>query len=155
MNREMVESYLRDLIAGLTDEPRPEPDADGDLPVAHRGSQCYARVVTARNEFVVQTFSVVCEVDYTQELGDALNDLNHILVFVRAFHTGGQFLLENDIFADDLNLYTFSRGLTFLADATTDVGPQVLERFGGTPRFDPEAYAAADPPEDPAPGLYL
>ena len=137
MNGEMVESYLRDLIANLTDSPRPDWDSDGDLPVAYKGTQCYARVIRAGEELIVQTFSVVSVVDYSPELGEFLNELNRILVFVRAFHTGGQILLENDLFAHDLNGYTLSRALTFLAVTTTDFGPQMVEKFGGTAQFDP------------------
>ena len=155
MNGEMVESYLRDLIANLTDSPRPDWDSDGDLPVAYKGTQCYARVVKARDELIVQTFSVVSEVDYTQELADVLNELNRMLVFVRAFHTGGQILFENDVFAHDLNGYTFSRALTFLAVATTDFGPQLVEKFEGTPRFDPQIIEQPVDPDDEPLGLYL
>ena len=154
MNGEMVESYLRDLIADLTDSPRPDWDADGDLPVTYQGSQCYARVVRVRDEFIVQIFSVVSEVEYSHELGDVLNELNHMLVFTRAFHTGGQILLENDIFAHDLDGYRFSRALFFLATATNEFGPQLVEKFGGTPRFDP-GVEEVTPEVDPVPGLYL
>ena len=154
MNGEMVESYLRDLIASLTDGPRPDADADGDLPVAYQGSQCYTRVVRARDELIVLTFSVVAEVDHSPELVDALNDLNRMLVFTRAFHTRGQILFENDIFADDLNSYTLSRALVFLAGATTQFGPQLIEKFGGTARFDPTVQPIEAQP-DAAPGLYL
>lgn len=151
----MVESYLRDLIADLTDGVRPEPDGDGDLPVTYKGSQCYARIARVGDDLVVQTFSVVSQVEYSHELADALNDINHILIFTRAFHTGGQILLENDLFAGDLDRYTFSRALFFLASATGDIGPKLVEKFGGTPRFDPEAAQAPDPPADDTPGLYL
>jgi hypothetical protein len=107
-----------------------------------------------RDELIVQTFSVVSEVDYTTELGDSLNELNRDLIFTRAFHTRGQILLENDVFAHDLNGYTFSRALFFLASHTTDYGPQLVERFGGTARFDPAAQEA-EHEVDAAPGLYL
>ncbi|HRY09019.1 MAG: YbjN domain-containing protein [Actinobacteria bacterium] len=155
MNAEMVQSYLRDLIANLTDSPRPDWDSDGDLPVTYRGSQCYARVIRAGEELIVQTFSVVSEVDYTPELGEFLNELNRILVFVRGFHTGGQILLENDLFAHDLNGYTLSRALTFLAVTTTDFGPQMVEKFGGKPRFDPTIIQQQIPVDEDPPGLYL
>lgn len=155
MNGEMVESYLRDLIANLTDSPRPDWDSDGDLPVAYKGSRCFARVIRAGDELIVQTFSIVSDVEYTQELGDVLNELNRMLVFVRAFHANGQILLENDIFAHDLNGYTLSRALTFLAVTTTDFGPQLVEKFGGTARFDPQIVDQPVETQEEAPGLYL
>jgi hypothetical protein len=154
VNPDMVVSYLRDLIADITRGARPTFDADGDLPVEFEGAQCFARVLRVGREVVVQTFSVVSQVDYTQELGDALNALNRELVFTRAFHTDGQVLIENDIFADDLSKYTLSRSLYFVAGPTSEYGPRLVETFGGTPKFDPRPASAPDE-GDSLPGLYL
>ena len=53
---DMVFSYVRDLLEGLTGT-RPEPNSDGDLLVGLGGAQFYVRVVNP-DDAIVQVFSV-------------------------------------------------------------------------------------------------
>ncbi len=154
MNPSMAESYVRDLIADLTKGPRPEADEQGDIPVIFRGCQCYVRIVRYADEVIVQCFSKACEIGLTPDLTDALNDVNTSLVFARAMHVQGQVLIENDMFAEDLNPFTLSRNLYFLAEATEAFGPGLVEKFGAVAGFEPEPEPTPPPP-DVAPGLYL
>jgi hypothetical protein len=57
LRKDMVVSDIRDLIAAETGA-RPEPDADGDLPVRYSGALFYTRVTDTDDPPVVQVFSV-------------------------------------------------------------------------------------------------
>lgn len=135
MRSDMVFSYVRDLLEGLTGT-RPEPDSDGDLLVGLGGAQFHVRVVNP-DDAIVQVFSVgIADLEPTPELMTALNDINQQIGFARAFHVQGQVLIESEIWGSDVNVANFRHACHNIAGATDRFVPQLLERFGGTPRFE-------------------
>lgn len=144
-------SYVRDLIHELTGT-RPEPDADGDLPVSFKGADFYVRVVG--QDAVVQVFSVVlADVDADPELAVVLNAINTDLKFARIFHVAGQVLVEIDIWADDVDSVNFGDACFRIAAASDYFGHRLHEVFGGTMRFEESKTEEYAEPEQL--GLYL
>jgi hypothetical protein len=152
--------YVRDLIERLTGN-RPEPDADGDLPVAFQGAVFFVRVVgpVGYIEPWVQVFSVaVSEVEPTPELMGALNEINRDLRFARAFHVGTQVLIESELWAEDLTPENFSAACRNVAGATDAFAPRLVERFGGKLLFEEsksDEYDPAPKADPKPPGPYL
>lgn len=135
MRSDMVVSYVRDLLEHLTGT-RPEPDDDGDLLICFAGATFYARVVNPENP-VVQIFSVaVAELAESPELFAAINEINRNIGFARTFLVGDQLLVETEIWGADVNPSNFRHACGNIAAVTDDYGPQVIERFGGKPRFE-------------------
>jgi Putative bacterial sensory transduction regulator len=131
----MVLSYVRDLLATLTGS-RPEPDADGDLLVVVGAAQFYVRVVDGKFP-MVQVFSVaVAELEATQDLMVALNEINQNIHFARAFYVLGQVLIEAEMWGADINPNNFQHACANIAGATDLYGPQIVGKFGGVPRFE-------------------
>jgi hypothetical protein len=125
--------YVRDLIERLTGD-KPEPDADGDLPVRYQGAVFFVRVVgpVGYIDPWVQVFSVaVSEIEATPELMVALNEVNRDLRFARAFHIGTQVLIESELWTEDLTPENFSAACRNVAGATEAFAPRIVERFGG------------------------
>lgn len=135
MRTDMVVSYVRDLLEHLTGT-RPEPDEDGDLLIAFGGATFYARVVNPGDP-IVQIFSVaVAELPETPELFAAINEINLNIGFARAFWVRDQLLIEAEIWGSDINPSNFRYACGNIASVTDLHGPQVIERFGGKPRFE-------------------
>lgn len=146
----MVSSYLRDLIAELTDPTRPEADEDGDNPVDCQNCQSFARIIRADEEVLVRLFSVIAKgVDLTPELAVDFNRIDGQLALCRMFHVDGQILVEADPPADTLSMQTFANRLDRVIAATNYFGPDLLEQFGAEAGFTPV------PPEETLPGHYL
>jgi hypothetical protein len=152
MRVEMVHSYVRDLLEGLTGS-RPEPDDDGDLVVSLGGARFYVRVVNPSNA-VVQVFSVgIADLEPTPELMTALNDINSQISFARAFHVNGQILIESEIWGRDVNEGNFRHACRNIAGATDRFVPKLLEEFGGTARFEQAKDSDYSDPEEPDDGF--
>lgn len=127
--------YVRDLLERLTGE-RPEPDGDGDLPVQFEGARFFVRVVGPTDPWV-QVFSVaVAGLEPSPELMSRLNEINTELRFARAFHFAGQFLIETEIWADDVNPANFHHACRNVALATDAYAQDIRDTFGGVPEFE-------------------
>jgi hypothetical protein len=158
MKPDVAHVYVRDLIERLTRE-RPEPDADGDLPVEFGGALFYVRVVGPIGEIGpwVQVFSVaVDDLAATPELMTELNQINSDLRFARIFHVGSQVLIEYEMWADDLTPENFAHACMNVSGATDVFAHRIQKAFGGTLRF--EESKTEDYGKDPDPdrnGSYL
>ena len=149
MRADMVMSYVRDLLEQLTGV-RPEPDNDGDLPVEYAGALFYVRVVNPQDA-IVQVFSVgIADIEPTPDLLAAINAINTQIGFARAFHVAGQVLIESEMWGSDVNPYNFEHACRNVARATDASMPGLLERFGGTPRFELSKSPTYEPPVRPA-----
>jgi hypothetical protein len=111
-------------------------DPDGDYVVTFAGAKFYARL---QNEVrtIVQIFSVVAaELLPTSDLYAYLNNLNANLESVRAFHILNQVLFEAEIKIEELNFTNFSFACESVALASDDLGTELVESFGGKPRWE-------------------
>ena len=134
MRRDMVVSYVRDLLGSIVGE-RPEPDQDGDLPVPYLGAQFYVRIVG--EDPVVQVFAVaVADVDASPELHAALNAINADLHFARAFHVASQVLVEHEIWGTDVNPANLEHACRHVASGADYYGKLLARDFGGRPVFE-------------------
>jgi hypothetical protein len=151
--------YVRELVERLTGQ-RPEPDEDGDLPVAYQGAVFFVRVVgpVGSIEPWIQVFSVaLADIQPTPKLMTALNEINRDLRFARAFHVGSQVLIESEMWAEDLTPENFHHACRNVAGATDFFAHRLHEAFGGRLQFEDsktEEYEAAKPNPIP-PGPYL
>ena len=145
MRPDVVFAYVRELLERMTGT-RPEPDADGDLPVGLEGAQFYVRVVGEHDPWV-QVFAVtLAEVPPSPELFERLNDINSRLRFARAFHVGSQVLIESEIWADDVNPANFIHACKNIAGAADAFGERLHADFGGRPRFEESKTEEYQPP---------
>ena len=153
----MVLSYVRDLLESITGE-RPVPDQDGDLLVGYGGAKFHVRVVDAGDP-VVQVFSIaVADLEPTPELMVEINEINQNIGFARAFHVRDQVLIESEIWGDDVNPVNFQYACGNVAAATDRYAGPLVEKFGGTARFDQTKepdYQASGLPQKPSHGAYL
>lgn len=140
MRPDMVLSYVRDLLERITGE-RPDPDPDGDLPVALGGALFYVRIASPTDP-VVQVFSVaVADIEPSADLHAALNEINANLVFARAFHVKDQVLIESEIWGSDVNPANLDHACRNVASATDSHGTRLAKEFGGNPRFEQSKMA--------------
>lgn len=134
MRPEMVYSYVRDLVERMTGI-RPEPDADGDLPIPYEGANYYIRVTG--NDAIVQVFAVALdEVESTPELHAELNQINVDIHFGRAFLVRQQVLIEHEIWGSDINPSNLDYACRMVASAADTFGRNLAEKFGGVPVFE-------------------
>lgn len=157
MRQDMVQSYVRDLLETMTGT-RPEPDADGDLPVSFGRAQFFVRVVHPADP-VVQVFSIaVAEIEASNELLIALNEINLNIKFARAIHVGRQVLIEFEIWGADVNPDNFAYACRTIGAATDTYAPPIVEKLGGVAHFEESkesGYEQEELFEDSAPGMYL
>lgn len=150
-------SYVRDLLDRMTGT-RPTQDADGDLPFLLDGAQFYVRIVGSPNSWI-QVFSVALdEVEASPELMHELNDINAKLRFARAFHLGGQVLIETEIWSDDVNPNNFHYACGNVAGATDEFARELQRSFGGRLAFEQsktDQYGQPPLPVGFAAGPYL
>ncbi len=151
MRPDVAYVYVRDLIERMTGS-RPEPDHDGDLPVHFHGAQFFVRVVGPVNPWV-QVFSVaVSDIGPTPGLMTALNEINTLIHFARAFHVGEQVIVESEIWAEDVTPANFLAACQNVASATDAFAPRIVDQFGGHPLFESsksEAYQQGELPLGP------
>ncbi len=153
MHRDMVVSYVRDLLEQITGT-RPQFDADGDLPVTYRGADFYVRVIG--DDPVVQVFCVaLAEIEPTPELLAALNDANASVRFARTFHVGSQVLVEHEIWGSDINPANFEYACRTVATAADSFGSQLVQDFGGVARFERSKTTEYQPLEAGTGGMGL
>ncbi len=154
MRTDMVTSYVRDLLERITGE-RPEPDADGDWPVTLGGALFYVRI-TFPTDPVVQVFSVaVDEVDPSPDLYARLNEINGQLRFARTFYMRQQILFESEIWGTDVNPTNLDHACRNIATATDSFGCDLVQHFGGTPRFERSKSPTYTPESPVLTGPYL
>ncbi len=152
MRPDVAFSYVRDLIERITGV-RPEPDADGDLPVHFHGAQFFVRVIASAANPWVQVFSVaVADVQDSPGLMSRLNQINSFIHFARAFHVGQQVIIEAEIWADDVTPANFLYACQNVAAATDTFGPEIQKAFGGRLLFEEsktDAYRQGELPLGP------
>lgn len=135
-------AYVRDLIERMTGV-RPDPDADGDLPVHLHGAQFYVRVVATAPNPWVQVFSVaVADVPASDGLMARLNEINGYIHFARAFHFGSQVIIEAEMWADDVTPANFVYACRNVAAATDTFAPDLHKSFGGRLLFEESKTSA-------------
>lgn len=144
--------YVRDLIERTTGV-RPDPDADGDLPVHFHGAQFFVRVIASAANPWVQVFSVaVADVEQSPGLMTRLNQINSFIHFARAFHVGTQVIIEAEIWADDVTPGNFLYACQNVAAATDTFAPDIQKAFGGRLLFEEsktDAYQQGELPFGP------
>lgn len=135
MRPDVAFSYVRDLLERMTGV-RPTQDDDGDLPFLLDGAQFYVRILGAATSWV-QVFSIALDdVEPSPELMHELNGINARLRFARAFHMGGQVLIETEIWSDDVNPSNFHYACGNVAGATDEFARPLQEAFGGRLAFE-------------------
>jgi hypothetical protein len=123
--------------------------------VHFHGALFFVRIVGPVNPWV-QVFSVaVAELDPSPPLMAMLNDINARIHFARAFHLGGQVIIEAEIWADDVTQENFLYACQNVAGATDAFSPAIVKAFGGRPLFEEsktDAYVQGELPLGPLAG---
>jgi hypothetical protein len=135
MSLEVSTPILEEFLHSVLEAPFTR-DPDGDYVITFGGARFYARLQN-ETRTIVQIFSVVAaDLPPTSELYVYLNDLNANLENVRAFHILNQVLFEAEIKVEGLNIDSFSFACEYVALASDDFGPELVETFGGKPRWE-------------------
>lgn len=150
---EMVRSHVETLIERLTDSPnKATVDDDGDYPLQYRKAKYYVRVAKPQKP-VVQVFSVaVADVELSDGLARALNEINCDLSFCRTFWVRGQVLFESEHLGESIGESDFNECVQNVAAASDYFGPRLAEGFGGQLVFEESKEPDYQPPLT---GLYL
>jgi len=135
MNKSDLITILEDFLRIVTEDPFTQ-DPDGDYVITYGGAKFYVRL---QNEIkpIVQVFSVLAaELTPAQGLYQFLNSMNMNLEIVRVFHIFDQVLLEAEIRLERLDIESFAAACDSVADASDRFGPELIEVFGGNPRWE-------------------
>ncbi len=151
----MVRSHVETLIEQLTGVDKAVPDHDGDYPIRYRSALYYVRVVNDRVP-VVQVFSVaVSDIDCSDPLLLALNEVNAQLHFCRIFWVRRQVLIESEHLGMTLEEDDFRECAAAVAAASDHFAPLLVDQFGGKRAFEDEKTDTYEPPPIEQTGLYL
>lgn len=152
---DMVRSHVETLIEQLVGVDKARSDGDGDYPIRYRDAAYYIRVVNDRVP-VVQVFSTaVVDIECSDALLRALNEINSHLHFCRTFWVAGQVLIESEHLGMTLEKDDFRECAENVAAASDHFGPLLVKEFGGKLAFENDKTESYEPPPLEQIGLYL
>ncbi len=135
MRADMVRAYVESLLERLIGQTQVTPDADGDYPVRYNGCLYFVRLL-GDSDPIVQVFSVaVAEVKATAALHKELNNINSNIRFARVFWVRDQVLVESELVGEGLEPVDFTNACRAVATITDQIGPLLVEKFGGKTAF--------------------
>jgi hypothetical protein len=137
--REAVKATLS-VVLGSGDEATGEIvfDADGDIPIRWGSAVVYVRVLD--DNPVIRIFSPLArELQITDELRDAVNELNKNHLFITAFWADDVVLLTADLSAAPFVPKQLLNLLNVVAETADSLDDQLHQRFAGTADGRPDA----------------
>jgi len=131
-----AEASLRTALAEFVAGAELLPDGDGDLPIRVGSALMFVRPVAGRPP-LLQVFSpLVTGVDQTPALLDALNDINHRILFGRVFWTAREVVVSMELTAVGITAAQIAFACVQLGNLADHLDDVLRGRFGGRTMFE-------------------